>query len=65
MNGLKRCDMYIYRYIYIHVHTHTHTYTTDYYSAMREEQNNAMNSHMDTTRDYHTKIIRKRKTNTV
>ena len=30
-------------------------YTMEYYSAIKKEQNNAICSNMDTTRDYHTK----------
>ena len=41
-------------------------YTMEYYSAIKKEQNNAIYSNMDGTRDSHTKWIqvRKRKSNT-
>jgi len=40
MNGLGRCSIYI--------------YTMEYYSAIQKEQNNAIFSNMDRTRDSHT-----------
>ena len=42
-----------------------HIYTMEYYSAIKKEWNNAIYSNMDGPRDYHTKWVRQRKTNTI
>ena len=38
-----------------------HIYTMEYYSAIKKEQNNAICSNMDATRDYYSKLIKTKK----
>ena len=45
-----------YTYSYTHIHTHTYTYETEYYSAIKKE-NNGFCSNTDEPRGYHASVV--------
>ena len=47
-------------YTHIYTHTHIYTYATEYYSAIKKE-NNGICSNMDEPRDYHISVVIQKK----